>query len=257
MSIYEDFSQIYSRGNYPRYSEKMAELLPDILGRLDIHPREILDLACGEGTFAVKVSQYGFEVTGIDQSDQMIQIARRLASTAGVDVTFLQADMRSLPFGNDFDLVTCWFDSLNYLLTSDDLVQAFRQVRQALKPQGYFIFDMNTLFQLSTKWQEVPCYVQQDKSKIFELHRTDFDEESKVASLTITAFIRDSNEDGKWSRIDETHKEKGYELSTIKKCLINAGFKIVKCWDNIISQTPPEDDSGKIWFVTQNPAQAQ
>jgi len=248
MTIYERFAYLYAKGPYPRYSERMAELLPSVLERYGLKPETILDLACGEGTFAVRMAKKGFKVTGVDLSPHLLRFARERDKKENVDVEFLLQDMRSLPFEERYDLVTCWYDSLNYLLEMEELERAFAGVYRALKRGGLFIFDMNTIYGLAVIWQRHPCYVQQDSSELFEIHRPSYDFEKNIATLRITGFIKEGNG---WARIDEEHKERGYSLEEIRQCLKGVGLKELACWGNLRELSEPEPDSGRVWFVAR------
>lgn len=106
---YSEFAKVYTARSYPAYSRFMAERLPDILGRLDYRAKSILDLACGEGTFALEAEKLGFDLTGVDKSEEMVEIAREKAEEAGAGANFLRGDMRELSLrGDEFDLVTSW-----------------------------------------------------------------------------------------------------------------------------------------------------
>ncbi len=133
INIYERFAYFYVKGTYPQYSERMVELLPAVLERFGAKPQTILDIACGEGTFAVAMAKKGLQVTGVDLSPQMLQFARKRAEQENVKVEFILQDMRSLTFEERFDLATCWFDSLNYLLELEDLERTFAGACRALK----------------------------------------------------------------------------------------------------------------------------
>lgn len=248
MNIYKKFASLYAKGEYSRFSARMADLLPDVLGNFSIHPETILDLACGEGTFAVKMAELGYKVTGLDRSPQMLHFARKKARQAGVDVQFVTGDMRRLAFNKSFDLVTCWFDSLNYLLNLEELNRTFQGVSEVLGEKGLFIFDMNTIYGLEVEWQNPSCYVQQDNSKVFEVHRTSFNSESNIATLKITGFIRESEG---WTKIEEEHRERGYPLHEIRNCLQVAGLQELACWDNLQMKTQPDHKSGRVWFIVQ------
>ena len=140
MDIYQRFAYFYAQGPYPQYSEGMAKLLPATLERFEAQPQTVLDLACGEGTFAVAMAKKGFQVTGVDLSPQMLQLAKERAEKGNANVEFALQDMRALSFEESFDLATCWFDSLNYLLELEDLEKTFAGVYRALKKPGLFIF---------------------------------------------------------------------------------------------------------------------
>ncbi len=246
---YTKFAGIYSSGSYPEYSRYIASKLPDILGKLELRPDGILDMACGEGTFVLEAKELGFDVWGIDKSEEMIEIARGKAEREGVDSRFLQADMRSLSLDRKFDLVTSWFDSVNYLLDQSDLRQTFESVHGLLREEGFFVFDVNTIYGLRVQWQEESCYVHRDDSEVFEVHRTSYNEEEKVATLDITFFTRE--EGHSWSRYEEEHRERGYKLEKISSIGESSGLELQAIWDGLEEFTPPEKKSGRVWFVFQ------
>jgi SAM-dependent methyltransferase len=248
MSIYDKFAYVYHQGPYTAYSLRMAELLPAVLGRFGCHPQVVLDLACGEGSFAITQAKQGKQVIGVDASTRMLQIARIEAAEQGVKVQFVEMDMRSLDFTSTFDLVTCWFDSLNYLLELADLEKTFLGVEQALKPGGLFIFDMNTIYGLAVLWQRPDYTIQQDTSEIVEIHRPYFDYDRATATVKITAFIQDGLT---WKRIDEIHQERGYPLAQLHVLLAACGFEVLACYGSLADLSEPELDSGRVWFVAR------
>lgn len=194
------------------------------------------------------MAKKGFQVTGVDLSPRMLQFGRERAEQENVKVEFLLQDMRSLPFEGRFDLVTCWYDSLNYLLELEDLTKTFAGVCRALKKAGLFIFDMNTIYGLAVRWQRHPCYVQQDTPQLFEIHRPSYDFERNIATLRITGFVKEGNE---WTQLDEEHKERGYTLKEIRQCLKKVGFQELACWGSLQEMSEPKPDSGRVWFVMQ------
>jgi len=248
MSFYDKFATFYTKGPYPRYSQKMVVLLPAVLARFDAQPQTILDIACGEGTYAVAMAKKGFRVTGVDRSPQMLEFAKERAERENVEVEFLLQDMRSLPFEERFDLVTCWFDSLNYLLELEDLTKTFTGVYQALRKTGLFIFDMNTIYGLAVDWRRHHCYVQQDTSELFEIHFPSYDPEKNIAIMKIAGFVKEG--DG-WTRMDEVHKERGYILEDIRQCLQTVGFEELACWGSLEEMSELRPNSGRVWFVLQ------
>jgi len=248
MSFYDKFAYFYTKGPYPRYSERIVELLPPVLARFDARPQTILDIACGEGTFAVAMAKKGFQVTGVDRSPQMLQFARERAERENVKVEFLLQDMRSLPFEERFDLATCWFDSLNYILELEGLQQTFASAYRALKKAGLFIFDMNTIYGLAIIWQRDPCYVQQNSPEMFEIQFPGYDFEKRIATTRISGFAKEGD---RWIRMDEEHKERGYTREEIRQCSQEVAFQELACWDNLERTSKPKPHSGRLWFVMQ------
>lgn len=248
MSVYEEFAFFYTIGTYSQYSQKMAELLPQVLEKYQAKPKTVLDLACGEGSFAILMSKEGYQVTGADQSESMLQIARERANEEQVQVEFLNVDMRSLTFNNQFDLITCWFDSLNYLLEIHELEQAFLGASRSLKDGGLFIFDVNTIYGLAVIWQRQSVYIEQDTPDVFVVHRPSYDFEKNLATMRITGFMRD--QEG-WFRMDEVHNERGYSLEEIQTALKKADLEELACWGSISEMDQPNPKSGRVWFIAK------
>lgn len=251
MNIYDQFAPFYQQGDYLRFSERMAEtVLPQYLSDTGFAPVDILDVACGEGSFAVAMSKQGFALTGIDQSPRMIELAQARAMKEDVVVNFLVEDMRSLSFDAAFDLATCFFDSLNYLLTVTDLQEVFQGVYNALRPGGSFIFDMNTIYGLAVDWMREETYLQNDSDNFVEIHRQSFDYENQIATMLITVFKREGEH---WERIDELHQERGYSLADIQFLLLNTGFEITGMYGSLSTRTDVHTTTPRVWFVARKP----
>jgi SAM-dependent methyltransferase len=248
MSLYEKFAGVYHRGPYPAFALHMAEVLPIVLERFDCHPTRLLDVACGEGSFAAAMAHLGMQVTGLDRSAQMLAFGRQRSQTERLDIDWVEGDLRALPFSSSFDLITCWFDSLNYLLESEHLEQAFKGVRKALKPGGMFIFDMNTIYGLAVGWTRQTVYVQQDFPDLLELHRTQFDYDRLLARVTVTAFERQGEV---WARFDEEHLEKGYPIEQIQYMLEESGLNVVGSFGNLVEMREVKPESARAYFVAQ------
>ena len=251
MPIYDQFAFAYQRGPYLRFSQILADsVLPDYLSQLGIQPSKLLDVACGEGSFAVGMAKRGYQVTGIDQSPRMIALARKRAQKDDLKVNFFVEDMRSLPFQQEFDLVTCFFDSLNYLLTIDDLHRAFEGAYWALRSGGFYIFDMNTIYGLAVDWMREETYLQNETEDLVEIHRQSFDYENQVATMVITVFQR---EGALWNRVDETHQERGYPIADIQFLLHQTGFEITGMYSSLSKQSEVQTTSPRVWFVARKP----
>jgi len=222
MGLYDKFAAIYQRGPYLRFSQNLANsVFPQYLVEMDIHPQHVLDLACGEGSFAIEMSKLGYQVTGVDQSSQMISLAEEQAQQEGQEIQFVVEDMRAIAYNSEFDLVTCLFDSLNYLLTFKDLHQTFMNIYHALSPGGFFIFDMNTIHGLAVDWMRQESYIQNETDDFIEFHRHSFDYENLIASVEITVFMK--GQDNLWERFTEIHQERGYPVADVQFLLQEAG----------------------------------
>lgn len=251
MGLYDKFASIYQRGPYLRFSQVLVEsVLPDYLEELGVEPQTVLDIACGEGSFAVGMAKLGYEVTGIDQSPQMIALAKARAEEAGVDVNFSVEDMRSISYAAEFDLATCFFDSLNYMLTIKGLQEAFQSAYKALKPGGFYIFDMNTIFGLAVDWMRSETYIQNEADDFMEIHRQEYDYENQIATMHVTIFKQKGQ---LWERIDETHHERGYPIADIQFLLSQLGFEITGMYSDLRKRADVNTNSPRVWFVARKP----
>ena len=253
MTLYgRDFAEVYSRYGYNEFSARVAELLPRVLRRLGLTPHSILDVPCGEGTFVVAMAKRGYLTTGVDRSSAMLGLARRKAREARIRARLVERDMRSLRFDQEFDLITSWYDSLNYLLRLDDLKKTFGGVFRSLRPSGVFLFDMNTEGTLSKGWQSHPSFVEVDTRDAFVLHRSTWDARRKVATLKVTCFVLRGR---RWVRVDELHRERAFSLPQIRASLRSVGFAELACWGSIRKMTPPRRGDRKYWLAMRRPLQ--
>ena len=251
MALYDQFASIYQRGPYIRFSQGLAEsVLPDYLTDLGIKPKDVLDIACGEGSFAIVMSKLGYNVTGVDQSQQMINLAIERARDENEAINFQTEDMRELPYEDDFDLVTCFFDSLNYMLTIKDLQDAFKSVYKALRAGGFYLFDMNTIYGLAVDWMREETYIQNEADDFMEIHRQSFDYENQVATMAITVFHKRGE---LWARFDETHRERGYPIADIQFLLNETGFEIAGMFGSLSKRTDVQTNSPRVWFTARKP----
>ncbi|MFX1299800.1 MAG: class I SAM-dependent DNA methyltransferase [Promethearchaeota archaeon] len=249
MGIYDTFAPYYASGGFTQYSQRMAEVFPSLLRHFNQTPETILDLACGEGTFAVSMAKAGYHVTGIDQSLAMIKLAKTKSKIEKASVTWRQLEMQDLDYDNAFDIVTCWFDSLNYLLQIDDLYTTFNGIHNALRKNGLFVFDMNTIYWLVTLAQRYAVTIERETEEIFQVHRHSYDFDKNIATFYITAFVK---EDDCWlRRVDEIHKERGYTIKEIQECLSDAGLQELACWGNLEDQSPLTKESRRVYFVAK------
>src|SRR2546427_13080187 len=177
-----DFAQVYSKYGYNEFSARVAELLPGVLAKLRVRPHQVLDLPCGEGTFAIRMAKRGYRTTGVDRSSAMLRLGRRKAREARLSVRFIESDVRSLRFHEEFDLATSWYDSLNYLLTLSDLKKTFACVFRALQTGGDFLFAGNTPGGLFQGWQKDATFVVGETKKGFFLPRSRLGGRERLAS---------------------------------------------------------------------------
>ena len=248
---YQRFARHYHEGHYTQFARWVSEtVFPHFQQALSFQPASLLDLACGSGIFAAHMAAKGLRVTGLDISPMMLEIARETAREQGAAVTWVQADMSQLNLGESFDCVTCFFDSLNYLLKADELARAFQAVSAHLKPGGFFIFDMNTIYVLAVSWQRFPYNLNEDSADYLELMGTSYDYELNIADVRFIMFEREGE---RWARYEELHRERGYYLDDILLMLAQAGLQPGYILGDPLSLRALAENDGRVWITAQKP----
>ena len=126
-------------------AERTQEDVEKIVALLDLEPgAEVLDCPCGHGRIATELAAHGFRVTGIDASEFFLDRARAAAEARGVDVEFVQGDMRALPWQGRFDALVNWFTSFGYF-SDEQNKDVLRQFHDALKPGGKLILETQNI----------------------------------------------------------------------------------------------------------------
>jgi len=117
-----------------------AHYIDSVIKKLDIKPKKLLDIGCGTGNFIHEMSLIGYQIDGCDPSEEMLKIAR----VNNPATLFWKDELPRLSHTaeNSFHLVTCMYDTMNYLKSLDIFADALDRVYQLLQPGGYFIFDM-------------------------------------------------------------------------------------------------------------------
>jgi SAM-dependent methyltransferase len=215
---YSRYAEIYDR-DQTYFSRETALYLPRLLKGRGWYGQRILDLACGTGTLAIELARQGYDVWGVDLSADMLHQAETKARKSQAAVQFRRQDMRQLQLNEPFDLVTCCYDSMNYLLELGEIAEVCRRVHRHLDTGGIFYFDMNSLHALANVWgTKVEAEDDTDMPYIWTSH---WEPERQLSSLQATFFVRKGEY---YERISELHIERSYPPADILRVMTEAGF---------------------------------
>lgn len=243
MQAYTGFAQVYDlfMDNVPY--EEWSHYLISLLEEYGVSDGLVLDLGCGTGKMTRLLTKAGYDMIGVDNSEEMLQIAME-QGTEGI--LYLCQDMREFELYGTVAAVVSICDSVNYILEEEDLLSVFRLVNNYLDPGGVFIFDLNTLYKYRELLGETTiCENREEGSFIWENY---FDEEEQINEYDLTLFIRE--ESGLFRKYEETHYQRGYELETIKQLLDEAGMEFVAAYD-AFTREQPKDDSERIYVIAR------
>jgi SAM-dependent methyltransferase len=219
MSVYgKDFARIYNQHYISWTRDKAWPFLSDLITRQAPDARTWLDLCCGPGWLLKFASKEAYETFGVDASRHQLRWARKNAPKAKL----LCADIRSFSLARKVDVITCMFDSLNYLTRKNDLLQALRNARRHLDADGLFIFDMNTFEGLEDTWRHTSVMHEKDWTSVYT---SSFGPAKALGTVEITGFVRQ----GKlYRKFVERHVERGYHAAEIDDLLRRARFRFRK-----------------------------
>ncbi|MDO4263153.1 MAG: class I SAM-dependent methyltransferase [Deinococcus sp.] len=213
-----------------------------------------LDLACGTGGLTRELLNAGWEVTGLDGSAEMLEMARARLPQG---TPLVQGDLRTFALEERFDLITCVFDSLNNLLSAEELGQAFARAAAHLRPGGLLACDLNTRLGVRELWDGdvmegvAPA---RDGSEVHYHWSHTFDSEAELG--VVQALCRVVRDGGEVEEFIEIHRERGYDAAEVEPLLRAAGFAR---WD--ITEYPdyaaPQEDTPRIWVLAWKGEQAE
>ncbi len=206
---------------------------------------QVLELACGTGALAVEFAKKGFDVTGLDLSEEMLTLASDRAIQEDVSINWVAGDMLDLTDIGKYQAVTCFSDSLCYMQDATQVQQVFKGVYQLLEESGTFIFDVHSIYQID---EVFPDYSFHDQTEDFAFLWDSYSGDSSHSiEHFLTFFVKKEGE--MFERFDELHKERTYSLEMYQKMLTEVGFKVEVFAD--FTDDEPMETSKRWFFVCQ------
>ena len=267
--IYHDYAPFYDGSGQLRFAVLMGQYLSELLDRHPVTGRRALDVACGTGTLALLLADGGWDVTGLDSSAAMLDQADAKAENMATrgQVVFVQGDMRELTTNdqrsttNDqqtqldtlasfvlrpssFNLVTCVYDSLNYLLDERELAVCFDSVARLLAPGGLLVADMNTRYFLEFDWGTCEAV---EQAGMVQVTQSYFDPTAECSTMVLSCFVGDDQRG--YTRFDETHIERAYAPEVVERLLRSAGLEVEALYECFTFQPIAERTQRFAWVA--------
>ncbi len=249
MDAYTSFAAVYDlfMDNIPY--EEWCAYLTTLLKERGVENGLVLDLGCGTGSLTELLAAEGYDMIGVDNAADMLEIAMEKRIANGRDILYLLQDMREFELYGTVAAVVSICDSINYILDYKDLVRVFSLVNNYLDPGGVFIFDFNTEY----KYRELlgESTIAENREEGSFIWENYFDEETRINEYDLTLFIRKENKpESLFQKFEETHYQRAYSLEEIKKALKEGGLVFEACYD-AFTKEPPKQDSERIYIVAR------
>lgn len=247
MDAYTSFASVYDTfmDNIPY--EEWAEYLVALLKEHQVEEGLVLDLGCGTGSMTELLAQAGYDMIGIDNAEEMLEIAIEKREKSGHDILYLLQDMREFELYGTVRAIVSICDSVNYITEEDELVEVFRLVNNYLDPKGMFIFDFNTTY----KYKEVlgDRVIAEDREECSFIWNNYYYEEEKINEYELSLFIREEDSD-LYRKFQETHFQRAYDLKTIKELIEESGLEYITAYD-AFTRNAPTETSERIYVIAR------
>lgn len=222
--------------------EKRAAFLQKLLAKSTIPVHTVLDLACGTGTMTCLLAEVGYEMIGVDISEDMLsEAARKTVSPGKIPPIYLQQSMEELDLYGTVEAAVCCLDSINYLTDARALKRTLQRLHLFVAPGGVFLFDVNTPCKLRSLDGQVFLDERED---LYCVWRAEFDRRSRICTYGMDIFERQG---ALWRRSLEEHYEKAWEVEELKRFLTEAGFGRIRTWGDCRLRAPRQDEQ-RIYF---------
>ncbi len=246
--MYDLLAPVYDEINKEVDYSRWADFIETVIKKHKGFEEEnlILDLGCGTGKMTLELARRGYDMTGVDNSSEMLDRASSEASDEGLNILWLLQDMREFELYGTVGVTVSCLDCMNHLTSSKDFKKCLSLVHNYLVPDGLFIFDLNG----RGKFREVYA----DNSYVFEtessmcIWQNSYNDKSGICNFYITLFSE--ADDGSYVRDDEVQKEKMYTVKSIKSMLSETGFEFLGAYADF-DFSPATDDSHRIYIVAK------
>ena len=243
MSCYGDLAASYDSLTADVEYRKRAEFLQKLLGKSRIPVHTILDLACGTGTMTCLLAEAGYEMIGVDRSEDMLaEAAGKQISEGKISPIYLQQSMEELDLYGTVEAAVCCLDSLNYLTDARALRRTLQRLHLFVAPGGVFLFDINSPCKLRGLDGQVFLDEGED---VYCVWRTEFDKRSRICIYGMDIFQREGD---LCRRSQEEHYEKAWEVEELKGFLQEAGFGQIRTYGDCVLRAPKENEQ-RIYFT--------
>ena len=224
MESYSDFAALYDEFMEDVPYDEWCRCIVNKLRAYGIDEGIVLDLGCGTGEVTFRLQKEGYDMIGIDNSDDMLGIAQKKCQNDD-SILFLCQDMREFELYGTVRAVVSVCDCVNYITDPNELVLVFKLVNNYLDPDGIVVFDFNTDVKYSQIGESTIAENREDASFIWENW---YDEESKINEYDITFFVKE----GKlYRKFEESHFQRGYSYEEMVNIIEQSGMEFLESFD--------------------------
>lgn len=226
--------------------DKWADYIEGLLKQHGIEQGLVLELGCGTGTMTRKMAAKGYDMIGIDISEDMLSIARQRSEGREDGILYLCQDMREFELYGTVAAVVCVCDSINYMLNNEDLSRVFSLVSNYLDPGGLFIFDMDTEYFYKDVMADNTTVVNHETGDF--VWENSFYPDEMINEVKLSIFLKQVN--SLYKKHEETHVRKAYDIDTVRSLLDKAKLDMLGAYHELTNREPGAD-SERIYVIAK------
>lgn len=243
---YGEFAKIYDDLiNEDINYDNMVSRIIEICNEHNIECKDYLDVACGTGNVTVRLAKHFKDIYAVDLSEDMLREAFNKLKENRIKGKIICQDMTEMQLNRKFDLITSVLDSTNYITDEDDLEKYFSSVKEHLKDDGIFIFDVNSYYKLSEiLGNNIYTYSEED---VFYTWENVFEDD--MVSMFLTFFVKQGE---LYERFEEEHFERAYREEELERALSNCGLEIINKFDGYSNNKVQACSERIVYVVKKN-----
>lgn len=244
MEAYSEFAKSYDLFMREIPYEMWCAYLTELLCREGVPDGLVAELGCGTGTMTELLAKKGYDMTGIDISEDMLGEALLKREKSGLPILYLNQDIRDFELYGTMAAIVSVCDTMNYIDEPEDFVGTLKLVNNYLDPGGVFIFDLKTeYFYKNCLGNATFADAEEDTAYIWD---NEYDDETKINDYFLTLFTKEA--DGRYKRTEEEHIQRAYSLEEIRTFAKRSGLRFEAAYDAFTFE-PPKADSERIYCV--------
>lgn len=246
---YNEFAYFYDEFNGEADYDALYAHIHKELDAHGIRDGILADLGCGTGELTLMLTQAGYDMIGIDQSEEMLEEALEKKQESGHEILYLCQDMRKFELYGTVRAIVCVCDSMNYILEEDEVLDILSSAsHNYLDYGGLFIFDLNTEYKYrELLGEQTIAENREEGSFIWENY---YDEESMINEYDLTLFVKEPS--GLYRKEEENHFQRAYSLDTIRELVKRSGLNLLHIYD-AFTHEPAREDSERVYVICQRP----
>lgn len=252
MASYGDFAYYYDSLTENVDYEKRCGYIRGLLAENGVGEGILLDLACGTGTVSLLLSQMGYDVIGVDASEDMLSVAQEKKTQSGADIIFLCQRMEELDLFGTINAAVSTLDSINHVTDESVVKEIFRRVSLFMEDKGLFIFDVNTPYKHREILADNTFVYDMDEVYCVWQNSTD---ENLVTTVNLDIFEKDEDDEETYYRYSEEFSERGYELEDIKNWLESCKFEVLAMYEEMTKDNVKPDTQRAVFVARKHGTQ--